>query len=256
MRPGWPPQRRQDTGRHAPLSGGSGALGSGHRSHRAVPVVIWHRDLASTHHGEGVKQELVQARPDRRHLRQRPIRSLHEAIVVRPDPRIVLQAGDRGQVQDCPEPGPPPSTQALPAPQGLPTVPAGGTRPGPRDERPTMAVIRDGPYVGEASGNAGPAPPRNCPQVPGLLEPRQPAVDLSGHLPQLRREGLEADDHPLDFARENVETIGAGHGLRRVAADLGEREAPPSPPCPVGPHSRDEVRERQPGDLHRGQAGG
>jgi hypothetical protein len=24
----------------------------------------------------------------------------------------------------------------------------------------------------------------------------------------------------------------------------------------VGPHSRDEVRERQPGDLHRGQAGG
>ena len=58
--------------------------------HRSLPVVIELERLPSTHDGKGVEQELVHARPERLHLRQRPVGSLDEAIVVRADPRIVL----------------------------------------------------------------------------------------------------------------------------------------------------------------------
>src|SRR3989442_15309925 len=65
--------------------------------HRPLPVVIELERLPSTHDGESVEQELVHARPERLHLRQRPVSSLDEAIVVRPDPPIVLQARKRIQ---------------------------------------------------------------------------------------------------------------------------------------------------------------
>ena len=73
--------------------------------HRPLPVVIELKRLAAAHDGKGVEQELVHARPQRLHLRQRPVGPLDETIVVRTDARVVLQARDRRQVEDLGEPG-------------------------------------------------------------------------------------------------------------------------------------------------------
>src|SRR5262244_3130860 len=64
------------------------------RQRGALPVVIELKRLASMHDGKGIEQQLVHARPERLHLRQRPASPLNEAIVVRADTRVVLQAGN------------------------------------------------------------------------------------------------------------------------------------------------------------------
>ena len=89
---------------------------------------------------------------------------------MRPDSRIVLQARDRRQVHDLAEPGAAPTTHPLAAAHRLARVPARGIRAGELDELAAMPVLRDGPDVGEESGDAGPAEARNRPQVGGLLK--------------------------------------------------------------------------------------
>src|SRR5262249_59477933 len=79
--------------------------GSGDARHRSLPVVIELKRLASMHDGKGIEQQLVHARPERLHLRQRPASPLNEAIVVRADTRVVLQAGDGRQIEGLAEPG-------------------------------------------------------------------------------------------------------------------------------------------------------
>ena len=73
--------------------------------HRPLPVVIELKRLSPAHDGKGIEQELVQARPERLHLGQGPVGPLDEAIVVRADARVVLQARDGRQVEDLAEPG-------------------------------------------------------------------------------------------------------------------------------------------------------
>src|SRR5215471_4974600 len=84
------------------------------RHRGSLPVVIELKRLPSAHDGEGVQQQLVHARPERLHLRQRPVSPLNEAIVVRADARVVLQAGDGRQVEDLAEPGTTPMAHSLP----------------------------------------------------------------------------------------------------------------------------------------------
>ena len=94
-----------ESGRHAPLSGHAGAPGSGDARHRSLPVVIELKRLPSTHDGKSIEQELVHARPERLHLWLGPVGPLNEAIIVRADARVVLQAGEGRQVEDLAEPG-------------------------------------------------------------------------------------------------------------------------------------------------------
>ena len=103
-----PRRASPESGRHAPLSGHAGAPGSGDARHRPLPVVIELKRLPSTHDGKGIEQELVHARPERLHLRQRPVGPLDEAIVMCADARVVLQAREGRQVENLAEPGPTP----------------------------------------------------------------------------------------------------------------------------------------------------
>jgi hypothetical protein len=82
-----------------------------------------------------------------------------------------------------------------------------------------MAVLRDGPDVGEESGDAGPAEARNRPQVGGLLKVCQQGID-------------------------------------RVAVDLHQLEAPDSATGAVLAHTGHELPEGQGGHRGGGQAGG
>ena len=90
----------------------------------ALPVVIELKRLPPMHDGEGVQQQLVHARPERLHLRQRPVSPLDEAIVVRADAWVVLQAGEGRQVEDLAEPGPTPMAHSLPVADRLAAIAA------------------------------------------------------------------------------------------------------------------------------------
>ena|SRR5215469_3784014 len=95
-----------------------------HARHPPLPVVIELERLPSTHDSEGIEQELIHTRPERLHLGQWPVSPLDEAIVVRPDPRIVLQTRDRRQVHDLAEARAAPATHHLAAAHPLPRIPA------------------------------------------------------------------------------------------------------------------------------------
>ena len=113
-----------------------------------------------------------------------------------------------------------------------------------------MPVLRDGPDVGEESGDAGPAEARNRPQVGGLLKVCQQGIDLGGHGRHLGREHINPRYGPLDFACEDVDAVGAGDSLLRVAVDLRQLEAPDSATGAVLAHTGHELPEGQGG--HRG----
>src|SRR4029077_6858818 len=115
-------------------------------------------------------QELLHARPERLHLRQRPVSPLNEAIVVRADARVVLQAREGRQVEDLAEPGATPMAHSLPVADRLAAIAARGIRARQLDELPAVVVLRDGPDVREESGHAGPAQAGNGPLVRDLLK--------------------------------------------------------------------------------------
>src|SRR5215831_7724596 len=132
----------QESGRHAPLSCHAGAPGSGDARHRALPVVIELKRLPSTHDGKGIEQELVYARPERLHLRQRPVGPLEEAIVVGAEAQVVLQAREGRQVEDLAESGTTPMVHPMPAADRLAGVAARGIRARQLDELPAVVVFR------------------------------------------------------------------------------------------------------------------
>lgn len=223
--------------------------------HRTLPVVIELKRLPSTHDGEGIEQELVHARAERLHFRQRPVGPLDEAIVVRPDPWIVLEARQRRQVHDLAESGAAPATHHLAAAHRLARVPPRGIRAGELDELAPMPILRDGSDMGKEAGDASPAQAGDRPQVLGLFEPREQDIDLRGHRGHLGREHIDPRHRPLDFAGEDVEPIGTGDGLLRVAMDLGQFEAPDAAAGTVRADTGDELTEGQAGHRRGSQAG-
>jgi hypothetical protein len=80
-----------------------------------------------------------------------------------------------------------------------------------------VVVLRDGPDVREEPGDAGPAQAGNRPQVLDLLEFRKHDIDLGDHRRHVGGEHIHPRHRPLHFTREDVESVGAGHGLRRLA---------------------------------------
>src|SRR5215831_16938074 len=112
---------------------------------------------------KAIKQQLVHARAERLHLRQGPVSPLNQAIVVRADARVVLQAGEGRQVEDLAEPGTTPMAHSLPTADRLAALAARGIRARQLDELSAVVVLRDGPDVREEPGHAGPAQAGNRP---------------------------------------------------------------------------------------------
>jgi len=68
-------------------------------------------------------------------------------------------------------------------------------------------------------------------------------------------EHIHPRHRPLHFAREDVESVRAGHGLRRLTVDLGQFEAPDPVAGAVRADLGHELREGQGGHRRGGQAG-
>ena len=188
-------------------------------------------------------------------LGQGPVGPLDEAIVVRADARVVLQAREGRQVEDLAEPGAPPMAHPLAAADRLAGVAARGVRVRQLDELPAVLVLRDGPDVREEPSNAGPAQAGNRPQVLGLLKVRQQGIDLGGHGRHLGREHSHPHHRSLHFAGEDVEPVGAGNCLRRLAVDLRQFEAPDPVAGAECADLGNELTEGQGGHRRGGQAG-
>ncbi len=242
-----------ESGRHAPLSGHARGPGSGDARHRSLPVVIELKRFPSTHDRKGIEQELVHARPERLHLRQGPVGPLDEPIVVRTDARVVLQAREGREVEDLAEPGATPMAHPLPAADRLASVAARGIRARQLDELPAVVILCDGPDGREEPGHAGPAQAGYRPQVLDLRKLREHAIDLRDHRRHVGGEHSHPRHRPLHFALEDVER-GAGNGLRRLAVDLGQFEAPDPVAGAVRADLGHELSEGQGGHRRGGQA--
>jgi len=103
------------------------------------------------------------------------------------------------------------------------------------DELPAVVVFRDGLDVREEPGHAGPAQAGDRAQVWDLLKLREHDIDLRDH----RRH----------------ESVRAGNGLRRLAVDLRQFEAPDPVAGAVRADLGHELSEGQGGHRRGGQAG-
>jgi hypothetical protein len=135
--------------------------------------------------------------PHRPHLRQRPLLTLEQPVVVRLDARIVPQAGDRRQEDDLAQPRATAARHRLHAPNREPRVASRRVRPGQLHELPAVPVLVDGSDVGEDAGDARLTEAGDGAEVARLLGALDEAFDLAADRVHLRRELIDASDEPL-----------------------------------------------------------
>ncbi len=164
---------------------------------------------------------------------QGPVWPLDEPVEVGPDPRVVLQTGQGGHIEDLAQPRPTSVGHALFSTDPLPGVMPGRIGARELDELSAVAILVDRAHMGKDASGRRPSEAGDAEQIATFLHNCKHLLDLMGERVNLIAQEIDAPNQTSKFPDQRAQSSRGDHRALRPFMNSHELE-PPEPATPTG----------------------